>query len=155
MKSSQLTIYVMVGFLLAAFPFGHTIVSAAPPAKEDPFAGVTQNWDKNLPSGSRFTVLPSFKTETVRDNNRASLGKGARYHQQNLECHNLLLCQQDGRGHGRLAAALSRGTQERAGSVPVGTVCSGGLYWNPVGRLLVGDIVRRFSWQRVARVLPF
>jgi hypothetical protein len=37
--------------------------------KEDPFAGVTQNWDKNLPSASRFTVLSAFGEAAVRDNN--------------------------------------------------------------------------------------
>jgi hypothetical protein len=37
--------------------------------KENALAGVTQNWDKNLPSASRFTVLPSFNNEAVRDNN--------------------------------------------------------------------------------------
>ena len=32
-------------------------------------SGVTQNWDKNLPSASRFTILPAFNNEAVRDNN--------------------------------------------------------------------------------------
>jgi hypothetical protein len=31
--------------------------------------GVTQNWDKNLPSDSRFTVLAAFGGAAVRDNN--------------------------------------------------------------------------------------
>ena len=31
--------------------------------------GVTQNWDKNLPSASRFTVLAAFGNHAVRDNN--------------------------------------------------------------------------------------
>lgn len=31
--------------------------------------GVTQNWDKNLPSASRFTVLAAFNHQAVRDNN--------------------------------------------------------------------------------------
>jgi hypothetical protein len=30
--------------------------------------GVTQNWDKNLPSVSRFTVLDKFNNQAVRDN---------------------------------------------------------------------------------------
>jgi len=46
-----------------------TPATAAPPVKENALAGVTQNWDKNLPSASRFTVLPSFNNEAVRDNN--------------------------------------------------------------------------------------
>lgn len=33
------------------------------------FPGVTQNWDKNLPSSSRFTVLANFGGAAVRDNN--------------------------------------------------------------------------------------
>src|SRR6267143_7081264 len=42
---------------------------AVPPVKEDALAGVTQNWDKNLPSASRFTVLTNFGGAAVRDNN--------------------------------------------------------------------------------------
>jgi hypothetical protein len=42
---------------------------AAPPVKEDPHLGVTQNWDKNLPSATRFTVLTDFGGAAVRDNN--------------------------------------------------------------------------------------
>jgi hypothetical protein len=34
-----------------------------------PLPGVTQNWDKNLPSASRFTVLAKFNNQAVRDNN--------------------------------------------------------------------------------------
>ena len=41
--------------------------TAAPPT--DPFAGVTQNWDRNLPITSRFTVLTDFGGAAVRDNN--------------------------------------------------------------------------------------
>src|SRR5262245_62011473 len=43
-------------------------VSAAPPVKEDQLSGVTQNWDKKLPSSARFTVLADFNNEAVRDN---------------------------------------------------------------------------------------
>jgi len=32
-------------------------------------SGVTQNWDKNLPSASRFTLLSNFGGAAVRDNN--------------------------------------------------------------------------------------
>jgi hypothetical protein len=31
-------------------------------------SGVTQNWDKNIPGASRFTVLAAFGGEAVRDN---------------------------------------------------------------------------------------
>jgi hypothetical protein len=37
--------------------------------KDDALTGVTQNWDKNLPSASRFTVLANFGGAAVRDNN--------------------------------------------------------------------------------------
>jgi hypothetical protein len=42
--------------------------AAAPPIKEDQLSGVTQNWDKVLPSAERFTVLQSFNNQAVRDN---------------------------------------------------------------------------------------
>ena len=32
-----------------------------------PFDSLTQNWDKNLPSSSRFTVLADFGGAAVRD----------------------------------------------------------------------------------------
>jgi hypothetical protein len=68
MKRNRLTAHLIAGFLLAGFSFGNTIVSAAPPAKDDPFAGVMQNWDKALPSASRFVVLSAFGGAAVRDN---------------------------------------------------------------------------------------
>jgi hypothetical protein len=57
------------GLLFANSGFWITSAVAAPPVKEDSLAGVTQNWDKNLPSASRFSVLPSFNNQAVRDNN--------------------------------------------------------------------------------------
>lgn len=45
---------------------------AAAPSNPNPttdLSGLTQNWDKNLPSGSRFTVLAEFNNEAVRDDN--------------------------------------------------------------------------------------
>lgn len=42
---------------------------AAPPLKETAQGTITQNWDKNLPSNSRFTVLQKFGGAAVRDNN--------------------------------------------------------------------------------------
>ena len=42
---------------------------AVPSVKDDALAGGTQNWDKNLPSASRFTVLAIFGGAAVRDNN--------------------------------------------------------------------------------------
>ena len=40
-------------------------------------SGVTQNWDKNLPSNSRFTVLAAFGGAAVRDNNTGLVWKQA------------------------------------------------------------------------------
>jgi len=57
------------GLCLVGSGLGTTPATAAPPVKEDALAGVTQNWDKNLPSDSRFTVLASFNNQAVRDNN--------------------------------------------------------------------------------------
>lgn len=42
---------------------------AAPPNKGGSSGTPTQNWDENLPSSSRFTVLASFNNQAVRDNN--------------------------------------------------------------------------------------
>jgi hypothetical protein len=42
---------------------------AVPPDKGSAtdLSGVTQNWDKNLPSASRFTVLTAFNSQAVLD----------------------------------------------------------------------------------------
>ena len=52
-------IYLLIGDLSQAI--------AAP--KETPQGNSAQNWDKNLPSASRFTVLAEFNGAAVRDNN--------------------------------------------------------------------------------------
>ena len=44
--------------------------SAAPPSNPNPITDVselTQNWDKKLPSASRFTILSAFGDAAVRD----------------------------------------------------------------------------------------
>lgn len=56
------------GFLLPISVLGVMSASAGPSSKEDPLLSVTQNWDKNLSSSSRFTVLTAFNGEAVRDN---------------------------------------------------------------------------------------
>ena len=67
---SRIMIIPLVGgFLLASSGFGVTMVVAAPPATQSDLQGVTQNWDKNLPSASRFTILKDFNSKAVRDNN--------------------------------------------------------------------------------------
>lgn len=67
-QSFAIMVSIMVlsaGLLLMASPGG----TAPPFATPSELTGVTQNWDKNLPSASRFTVLPSFNNAAVRDNN--------------------------------------------------------------------------------------
>jgi hypothetical protein len=59
---------VLGGWLLANYGPGVTPAVATPPIKEDPLAGVTQNWDKNLPAAQRFAVLSAFGGDAVRDN---------------------------------------------------------------------------------------
>lgn len=67
---SKIAIVVLVGgFCFAAYGLGVTPAAAEPPIKESALSGITQNWDKNLPSTSRFTVLASFGGAAVRDNN--------------------------------------------------------------------------------------
>lgn len=62
------------GFLLTISVLGVMSASAAPPSKGEPLSAA-QNWDKNLPSSSRFTVLNTFVSSSgstgaaVRDNN--------------------------------------------------------------------------------------
>jgi Protein of unknown function (DUF1566) len=56
------------GFWLVGYGLGGTPAAAVGPPV-NPLAGVTQNWDKNLPSTSRFTVLSDFGGAAVRDNN--------------------------------------------------------------------------------------
>jgi hypothetical protein len=60
-------ITLVAGLLLTSYGLG--VTAAAPPVKETPQGTVTQNWDKNLPSASRFTVLTEFGGAAVRDNN--------------------------------------------------------------------------------------
>ena len=47
---------------------GVVLMTGTSSAEKD-LRGVTQNWDKNLPSDSRFTVLTDFNNQAVRDNN--------------------------------------------------------------------------------------
>ena len=63
------TIVLVGGVLLVSICLWVTPAAAPPRVKEDPFAGVTKNWDNNLPSDSRFTVLTDFGGAAVRDNN--------------------------------------------------------------------------------------
>jgi hypothetical protein len=64
---------VIVGGLLSSWFGENTAAIAAPASNPGPpvtdLSGVTPNWDKNLPSASRFTVLAAFNNQAVRDNN--------------------------------------------------------------------------------------
>jgi predicted small lipoprotein YifL len=55
------------GNAIAADPPSNSNSSSTSGSTGDP-TGLTQNWDKNLPSGSRFTVLTAFNNQAVRDN---------------------------------------------------------------------------------------
>ena len=55
-------------FLAGCGSGGDSPVSAQNSSVID-LSGVTQNWDKNLPSASRVTVLAAFGGAAVRDNN--------------------------------------------------------------------------------------
>ncbi len=57
---------LVVGVSLLSAHLGVAPATAAP--KEDPFLGVTPNWDKKISGASRFTVLADFNNEAVRDN---------------------------------------------------------------------------------------
>ena len=61
-----LIIALVVGLWLADYGL---MAIPAPPVKEDQISGLTQNWDKNLPSTTRFAVLSAFNNQAVRDNN--------------------------------------------------------------------------------------
>ena len=58
--------FVLSG-LFYLFLCGLEVVIAAP--KEPPQGTESQNWDNNLPSASRFTLLSAFGSAAVRDNN--------------------------------------------------------------------------------------
>ncbi len=56
------------GVCLLSAHLGVSSTNAVTLPPNSPFAGVTPNWDKKLPSSSRFTVLSDFNNEAVRDN---------------------------------------------------------------------------------------
>ena len=60
------TCLVLLGFLCLLYA-GLQVADAAP--KGPPQGTETQNWDNNLPSASRFTLLSAFGGAAVRDNN--------------------------------------------------------------------------------------
>jgi hypothetical protein len=50
-----------------------------------------QNWDQNLPNANRFTILPEFNSEAVRDNNTGLVWErtpstGGTWAQATLQC---------------------------------------------------------------------
>lgn len=66
----RIGIFVLVGGVwLVGYGLRVTPAAGEPPIKESALPGITQNWDKNLPSTSRFTILADFGGAAVRDNN--------------------------------------------------------------------------------------
>ena len=61
---SFILVLCIVSLLLSAVP----LQAAKPGSSPTDLSGVTQNWDKKLPGDSRFTVLPDFNNQAVRDN---------------------------------------------------------------------------------------
>jgi hypothetical protein len=82
------------GLCLADYGLQVTPAAAEPPIKESALPGITQNWDKNLPSASRFTVLADFGGAAVQDNNTGLVWEQApdtgtrNYAQVTLYCAN-------------------------------------------------------------------
>ena len=62
-------LFMIGGLVGGSIGLGVRPAAAAPPVKDDPHAGLTKNWDRNLPSASRFAVLTEFSGAAVRDNN--------------------------------------------------------------------------------------
>jgi hypothetical protein len=68
-KWSRFVIVALVGgSCLAGYCLLGTLATAASPVKDDPLAGVTQNWDTVITGPARFSILPTFNGLAVRDN---------------------------------------------------------------------------------------
>jgi hypothetical protein len=101
------------GLCLANYALGVSSADADTPSKEGPFAGVTQNWDKNLPSASRFTFLADFGGAAVRDNNTGLVWERAPDNTTRVWVIALQYCiNKNVGGNERLAAAVSGGVGE-------------------------------------------
>jgi len=73
-RSWSVGLVLLSGCLITASLLGpDSAIATGPPqnpaAPVTDLSGVTQSWDKNLPSASRFTVLSDFGGAAVRDNN--------------------------------------------------------------------------------------
>ena len=179
---------VLVGGLMIT-GWGLGVTSAAPPASNpgNPFQAIldkldqvlaavtgaagqgnhTLRWDTNNPSATRFTVLAAIPGAVLDKNTglvweQAPDGTPPRLGRRHSRLRNPLLCQQECRGHARLAAAVGGGVGESDRSLVTGALCSGERLHHqhqrcdsrcPVGRLLVGVDERRPSDQRVGRGL--
>jgi len=61
---------LMLGLLFTYYGLGGEPAAAEHPRHQtNDLQNLTQNWDKSLPIGSRFTILPAFNYQAVRDNN--------------------------------------------------------------------------------------
>ena len=110
----------------------------------------TESWDKNLPSASRFTILPKFNNEAVRDNNTGlCTGAVSRDPRHGFEERVRLLCQQNDRWCGRMATAIGDRVEECAGSVFARALRPTRYFYCSVGVLLDGDGIFYSSSGRV------
>jgi Protein of unknown function (DUF1566) len=61
--------FMLACLVVSALPmFSDTTCFAAPPTRDSSAGTPTTYWDRNLPSASRFTILPEFNNQAVRDN---------------------------------------------------------------------------------------
>ena len=60
--------FILVLCIVSLLVWAVPLQAAKPGSSPTDLSGVTQNWDKKLPGDSRFTVLPDFNNQAVRDN---------------------------------------------------------------------------------------
>ena len=152
---SRIMIIPLVGgFLLASSGFGVTMVAAAPPATQSDLQGVTQNWDKNLPSASRFTILKDFNNKAVRDNNTGLVWEQSPDTTTRDWLHARLDCLNKNVG-GTTGWRLPSVAELNSVRDPsLAAVCPGRrLYRHPIGRVLISDDGCRASRLCVVRGL--
>jgi hypothetical protein len=62
----SISLAILIGAMTLAN--NHHQAFAAAPVKDDPHAGLVQNWDKVITGTTRFTLLADFANAAVRDN---------------------------------------------------------------------------------------
>jgi hypothetical protein len=68
MRHALLRIGIVPVIVAIIFLVAHNASSAPPNKPSGPSSTATQNWDTVLPADQRFTVLPGFNNQAVRDN---------------------------------------------------------------------------------------